>query len=509
MTDPEKQSGGELIQGKWFTFHLEDIANVRLQLEKGELKKRHINFDDELPSPLTDIQIEIAQSEDTSFDHMYAAVIFNRGLTKGQLDSTWHQVMLEEIAVQADADSRKSPVEIHFPEHEIATCYLEIDPLHSFQIKALSDQDNCSLNLTYVSTHSVYDTMGLDSSEIPAPTPLNVKPAIVVDRMFRTLINMTDTAIGTLAARGHIVPPTHTHYRNVHLVQESLSGEPALETPELLDNEVVPTWESFDTIAGATEARQRLQEMAAVTKHPEIAQFYDIAINHVLLYGPAGTGKTSLVRAFARETKSRLLEFDSTHIVDMWVGNSGKKTAQMFDTAREAAANGEQVVLFVDEFDSIAKVGNMGSGEYTAVKNVLKKQLVEISQSHPNVIFAAATNADISTIDPALVRAGRLEAIYVQTPTATERVDVWRAVFIQSLERYSALDSSDPIDPYDPNIDFTKLADLTDGYTGADLKKILEIARRQKFLAAIATEKKAMINQRDIEAAIHSYHPVN
>lgn len=239
---------------------------------------------------------------------------------------------------------------------------------------------------------------------------------------------------------------------------------------------------SLDQLGGLESVKQKLNSIAAAFKHPEAAKLYDIEPTSFLLYGPAGTGKTSLVEAFAAMTEANLTEVKSSDVFEKWIGSSGKAIKDIFSEARSSDS---PTVIFLDEFDSFNGDRN---DERRDVKNLLK---AELSTLPPHVIVAAATNEDISDFDAALMRSGRFEKIYVPLPTEAERADIWATVLFEAT-RNIQLTGSGADDTtfivYDlDTINYTTLAERTDGMTAADFKEILRRARSKRFLAHIAT----------------------
>lgn len=252
-------------------------------------------------------------------------------------------------------------------------------------------------------------------------------------------------------------------------------------------DEIDPASTSFDQIGGCHQAISRLKSLALASQHSEAALKYGIPLTgSFLLHGPAGTGKTTLVQAFAKSADAELMTISSSDIVSKWVGKSAKNLEEIFD---QASSQDHRVVLFFDEFDSLAPRGDRISNERIDVKNILKQRLTSLPQ---HVIVAAATNLDPHNFDEAIVRSGRFEPIYVAKPNENERCEIWSAVIVNSMAEIASSQDADLCDdekvfmPYSPDIDPLALAKASNDMVGADFVEILRRARTKKFLAHVA-----------------------
>jgi SpoVK/Ycf46/Vps4 family AAA+-type ATPase len=256
---------------------------------------------------------------------------------------------------------------------------------------------------------------------------------------------------------------------------------PTVELEASLDN-------GFALIGGLSGAKARLQAISEVHKNPEAAALYGIGSSHFLLHGPPGTGKTSLARAFAYEINAEFYPVNSTDIIDKWVGSSGKGLQAVFEKAKEIDG---KVVVFFDEFDTLALKGGSQNAERIDVKKQLNIVIDELTESYPDIVFAAATNLDLDQIESSLLRSGRLETIGAPAPNDTERIDIWSAVLYQGhidfgAQSQLAFDEEGNelvprFNPYADDINPIELALKTEGMTGADFKQILDRARMYCF----------------------------
>ncbi|QGA69679.1 AAA family ATPase [Sulfolobus sp. E11-6] len=235
------------------------------------------------------------------------------------------------------------------------------------------------------------------------------------------------------------------------IVEPSALREFRVEIPNV-------TW---DDIIGLEEVKQELREMVEwPLKYPHIFEQMNADIpSGVLLYGPPGTGKTMLAKAVANSSGANFIAINGPELMNMWVGETEKAIREVFKRARQAAPT----IIFFDEIDSIAIV--RGSDPNRVTDRALSQLLTEmdgIKTRKERIIFMAATNRP-DIIDPALLRAGRLEKlIYVPPPDFETRKEIFKRL----VEKH----------PHDNNIDFSYLAKVTENYTPADIRAVVNKA---------------------------------
>ena len=213
---------------------------------------------------------------------------------------------------------------------------------------------------------------------------------------------------------------------------------------------------SWEDVGGLEEVRERLRELVELPlERPETFSRLGIqAPKGVLLYGPPGTGKTLLAKAVANEVGANFLTAKGSTLLSKWYGESEQKVAAFFRRARQAAP----AVLFFDEIDSLAPVRGGGLGTHEATERVVNQFLAELDgmEELRGVAVIGATNRP-DRIDPALLRPGRFdEMLYVPVPDAAAREQI-----LTALVRKMTLG---------PDVDLAHLAEISEGFTGADLR---------------------------------------
>jgi len=246
------------------------------------------------------------------------------------------------------------------------------------------------------------------------------------------------------------------------LVHPTLMREVLVEVPEV-------RWED---VGGLDEVKQQLREAIEwPMKKPEVFEKMGIRPpKGILLYGPPGCGKTLLAKAVATESEANFIAVKGPEILSKWVGESEKAVREIFRRARQVAP----AIVFFDEIDSIAPARGFrhDSGVTDRIVNQLLAELDGI-QTLKNVVVIGATNrADI--IDSALLRPGRFDRIiYVPPPDKKARYEILK-VHTRKV-------------PLDKDVDLLRIAELTAGYSGADLEALVReavvLALRDKFEA--------------------------
>ena len=223
----------------------------------------------------------------------------------------------------------------------------------------------------------------------------------------------------------------------------------------------------WEEVGGLNEVKRELQE--AVEWPMKYPGLYD-KLGHkmprgILLHGPSGTGKTLLAKAVATQSEANFVSVRGPELLSKWVGESERGIREIFRRARQASP----CVIFFDEIDSIAPIRGAG-GETAVTERVVSQLLTELDgmeNMHGVIVLAATNRADM--IDPALLRPGRFDKI-IQIPMP-DRESRKRIIEINSKDIPAVTDKNDP-----EHIDFDKLAEATDGMSGADVAAIANTA---------------------------------
>lgn len=239
----------------------------------------------------------------------------------------------------------------------------------------------------------------------------------------------------------------------------------------------------FSDVAGVDEAVEEMQEVKDFLANPAKYQAMGAKIPRgCLLVGPPGTGKTLLARAVAGEAKVPFFSISGSDFVEMFVGVGASRVRDLFKQAKEASP----AIIFIDEIDAVGRQRGAGlGGGHDEREQTLNQLLVEMDGFEPNdsVVLIAATNRS-DVLDPALLRPGRFDRqIVVDVPDVKGREKILR---VHAENK-----------PMADDVDLSRLAKLTPGFTGADLSNLLNEAA-----ILSARRNKSIINDKEIQESM-------
>ncbi|MFP3399959.1 CDC48 family AAA ATPase [Acidianus sp.] len=229
------------------------------------------------------------------------------------------------------------------------------------------------------------------------------------------------------------------------------------------------TWED---IGDLEDVKERIREIVELPmKHPELFQRLGIEPpKGILLYGPPGVGKTLLARALANEIGAYFISINGPEIMSKFYGESEERLRQIFDEANKNAPS----IIFIDEIDAIAPKREEVTGEVEKRVVAQLLTLMDGIKGRGKIIVIGATNRP-DAIDPALRRPGRFDReIEIRPPDTKARKEILQ-VHTRSM----------PLS--DVNLD--DIAEMTNGYTGADLAALAKEAAMVAFRRFLATTK--------------------
>lgn len=219
---------------------------------------------------------------------------------------------------------------------------------------------------------------------------------------------------------------------------------------------------TFKDVAGATEAKEELEEIVDFLKHPKKFTALGARIpKGVLLMGSPGTGKTLLARAVAGEANVPFFHISGSEFVEMFVGVGASRVRDFFKKAKKAAP----AILFIDEIDAVGRQRGTGlGGSHDEREQTLNQILTEMDGFEPDtgVIVIAATNRP-DVLDPALMRPGRFDRrVVLDLPDIKDREAILNVHAKNKI--------------FESDVKMQTVAQRTTGFSGADLMNVLNEA---------------------------------
>ena len=246
-------------------------------------------------------------------------------------------------------------------------------------------------------------------------------------------------------------------------------------------NEATRPKVKFEDVAGVDEAVEELEEIRDFLSDPDRYRKLGAKIPRgVLLVGPPGTGKTLLAKAVAGEAGVPFFSISGSDFVEMFVGVGASRVRDLFKEAKSQAPS----IIFIDEIDAVGRQRGAGlGGGHDEREQTLNQLLVEMDgfEESESVILIAATNRP-DILDPALLRPGRFDRqVTVDRPDVKGREQILR---VHAENK-----------PMDEDVKFEKLAQMTVGFTGADLANLLNesallAARRHRSVISMDEDVK-------------------
>lgn len=292
-------------------------------------------------------------------------------------------------------------------------------------------------------------------------------------------------------------PDVEDRFQNANEFFKAINGDITIEKPvqkqkvkegETKDSKIprkVAKGEGFAAIAGMDELKDLLRhEVIDVLLNPEEYARYGLTIpNGMLLYGPPGCGKTFFAKHFAEEVGFNFMEVKPSTLKSKWVNATQENIGKMFAEAEENAPT----IIFIDEMNEL--VPNRDNGNVHEMSlGAVNEMLAQMDRTGEKGIFIIGATNYPNMIDPAILRAGRLDKKYYLAPPDKRARELMLKLYLQKR-------------PYDFGIDYNHLAEMTENYVSADLKLIVDDASRKALIA------KSKITQKILEEVILSTRP--
>ena len=240
---------------------------------------------------------------------------------------------------------------------------------------------------------------------------------------------------------------------------------------------------NFSKVAGLQEEKEEMQEVVDFLSNPKKYLKVGARIpKGILMEGPPGTGKTLLAKAVAGEAGVPFFSISGSDFVEMFVGVGASRVRDLFEQAKRNCP----CIVFVDEIDAVARKRGSGlGGGHDEREQTLNQLLVEMDGFSVNegIIVLAATNR-VDILDPAILRPGRFDRkVLVGRPDVRGRLEILK---VHAANK-----------PLSEDVNLEHIAQITAGFTGADLENLLNEAA-----ISAAKENRAFLNAEDVKKSL-------
>ena len=266
---------------------------------------------------------------------------------------------------------------------------------------------------------------------------------------------------------------------------------PTGASPTVIDTPKPIQKGGFANVAGMDELKLLVRNsFINVLNNPECAKAYGITPPSMLFYGPPGCGKSFFAEQISAEVNIGYMKICAEDIASQYIHGTQQKIAEVFDKAEKSAP----IILFLDEFETMAPTRTTDDRYHQ--NGETNEFLCRLNNASEKGVYVIAATNHPESIDKAVLRSGRLsEIIYIDMPDAKARESLFR------LE-LSKL-------PVVTDINYVRLAELTQGYNCSDIAYIVKVAARQMFNASILEKDQPykVITQSVLEESIARKSP--
>jgi transitional endoplasmic reticulum ATPase len=279
-------------------------------------------------------------------------------------------------------------------------------------------------------------------------------------------------------------PNVEYRFKNIKEFIQALNGEIAVETPvtgEKSANKpkiIKPkNGQGFKAIAGMQELKDiiQLDVIDALNEKDRYAEYGLTIPNGMLLYGPPGCGKTFFAQQMAEEIGFNFYHIKPSDIQSKWVNASQENIKKLFDDARENAPS----IIFIDELDAL--VPNRDNSEVNHMNtSAVNEFLAQMDNCGDDGIFIVGATNRPNSIDPAILRAGRLDKLVYLPPPDFQARKLMFKLYLEKRPREIALD-------------YSALAKATKNYVSSDIKFLCDEASRKALKLKTRISKEIML----------------
>lgn len=242
----------------------------------------------------------------------------------------------------------------------------------------------------------------------------------------------------------------------------------------------------FDAVAGMSDLKRLLvEDVIQPLLHPEKYEKFKLSIpNGVLLFGPPGCGKTFIIRKLAEELGYNFVEVKHSDIASSYIHGTTGKVGRLFEMAKMKAPS----IVFIDEIEGLIPKRESLSSEFQYKQEEINEFLMQLNDAGKNKILVVAATNRPHLIDTALLRAGRMDKrIMVPPPDREARIELFKLFLSERPNK---------------DIDYERLADLTEFYVSSDIELLVTEAAREAVVKDLE-----FIDQETLELTIKNSNP--